>query len=461
MSRYPGRVHFVGVGGVMMAALAHFLALEGESVSGSDVRASVRTRRLRRAGVAVTIGHRAANQAGAAVVVYNTDVPMDNPEVAAARERGARLAHRAEIMAEVLAGRRLVAVTGTHGKTTTTTLIGYLLEQSKLDPLVFTGGEVDGWLGGLRPGQGEWAVVEGDESDRSMLRLSPEVAVVTNLEPEHLEHYGGDFSQVRSAVQQFVSSVPEGGSAVLCAEDPLLQALAVPAGVRRLTYGQGAEMAAQDVEATGRGQAFDLLWAGLTQGRVESSLSGRHNVLNTLAAMAAGVAVGLEPVRMIRAMPGFQNAHRRLEVLYQGGGIRVVDDYAVHPTEIRTVLETLVSWQPKRLVAALQPHRHVRVKQLFADFVAAVALADEVWVFDIYGPAGTQATPDVSGQALAKAMEAQNRQIVSYLGSSARLATMAPSLRPGDLVVALGAGDITRYAHQLARAVAARPGAAN
>ncbi|MHB1981496.1 MAG: UDP-N-acetylmuramate--L-alanine ligase [Sulfobacillus sp.] len=461
MSRYGGRVHFVGVGGISMSALAHYLYLAGELVSGSDARASARTDRLAQAGIPVTIGHDAALQEGAAVVVYSTDVPADNPELTAARARGARLAHRSEILTEVLEGRRLIAVTGTHGKTTTTTLIGYLLEQCGFDPLVFTGGEVEGWLGGLRPGQGQWAVVEGDESDRSILRLTPEVVVVTNLEPEHLEHYVGDFSRLQAAVRQFVSSVQEGGSAVLCAEDDLVAALAVPVGVRRFTYGRGAEMAAVGLRATAQGQAFDLHWRGESQGRVHSPLSGRHNMLNTLAAVAACVAAGVEPLRLAPVMTGFCNAHRRLEVLYQGDGVRLVDDYAVHPTEIRVVLETLRSWRPKRLIAALQPHRYERLGRLFADFVQAVGAADEVWVFDVYGPLGAHQVPGVSGQDLATAIGHSHPLPVRYLADVSRLGQMAAELRRGDLLVALGAGDISHWAHQLAVRLASAQGPQN
>lgn len=461
MSRYPGGVHFVGVGGISMSALAHYLHLAGEAVTGSDARASARTERLIGAGIAVTIGHHAALQQGAGVVVYSTDVPADNPELAAARARGARLAHRSEILAEVLEGRRLIAVTGTHGKTTTTTLIGYLLEQSGFDPLVFTGGEVEGWLGGLRPGQGQWAVVEGDESDRSILRLTPEVVVVTNIEPEHLEHYQGDFSQLQAAYRQFVSSVKEGGSAVLCQEDKLVAALAVPVGVRRLTYGRGAQMDGVGLQDTAQGQAFDLLWQGEPLGRVHSRLSGRHNMLNSLAAQAACVACGVEPLRLPPAMAGFQNAHRRLEVLYQGKGVWVVDDYAVHPTEIRVVLDTLRNWRPRRLIAALQPHRYERLARLFDDFVEATAKADEVWVFDVYGPPGTHQVPGVSGKDLAAAIKQRHPFLVRYLADARVLAEMAGELHRGDLLVALGAGDISHFAHQLAGNVARAHGAQN
>ncbi len=461
MSRYLGRVHFVGVGGISMSALAHYLELSGEEVSGSDAVASARTERLIESGIPVAIGHRADLVEGAAVVVYSTDVPEDNPELAAARARGIRVVHRSEILTEALEGRRIIAVTGTHGKTTTTTLIGYLLEHSGLDPLVFTGGEVDGWLGGLRPGQGEWAVVEGDESDRSILRLTPEVVVVTNIEPEHLEHYDGDFGQLKAAYRQFVSSVKEGGTAVLCIEDELVASLGVPIGVRRLTYGRGAEMDGVNLKDTAQGQTFELLWQGESLGRVASALSGRHNMLNALAAQSACVACGVQLLRLPPLLAAFRNAHRRLEILYQANGVAVVDDYAVHPTEIRVVLETLRSWRPKRLIAALQPHRYERLARLFDDFVQATLQADEVWVFDVYGPIGTKTVSSVGSQDLAAAIASRRLTQVRYRADASGLAEMGQELRNGDLLVTLGAGSVSRFAHQLAANLAAAQSAPN
>jgi len=459
------RVHFVGIGGYGMSGLAEVLQARGVAVSGCDARGNRRTERLGSLGIPVAIGHDASHVAGQDRVVYSTDVPLDLPELAAAREAGVAVVHRSEVLAEVLAqGTDRVVVTGTHGKTTTTTLITHLLAAGGLDPLGIVGGEVDAWGGGVRLGRGRVVVAEGDESDGSFLRYHPSVAVVTNVEREHLEHYGGDFARVLEAYGQFLAQVVPGGTAVLWQGDPRLMALVpqVPATATVHTYGEepDAGMRARDVTPAPDGLAFVVERAGTALGRVTVPLHGRHNVRNTLAALDVALTLGVPWPPLVRALTAFANAHRRFEVVARTGGVTVIDDYAHHPTEIRAVLAAARELGPRRVVAVFQPQRYVRTRNLWQDFLSAFDGADAVILTEIYAPPGEAPLPGVSGAALCR--EIARRHPRCRFGPSLDDATDLAweELREGDLLVTMGAGDVYRVAEQVRRRLRAgeRPG---
>jgi UDP-N-acetylmuramate--alanine ligase len=449
--------HFIGIGGYGMSALAEWLRRSGATVSGCDARPNARTRRLTALGVDVREGHDPAHLAGVDEVVFSTDVPDDLPELAAARASAARVLHRSELLARALEGRFAVAVTGTHGKTTTTALTAHLLEAAGRDPLALVGAEVEAWGGGLRPGAGDVAVVEADESDGSFLRYHPDVAVVTNVEAEHLEHYGGRFERVLEAYAAFLSGLRPGGRAVLWAGDPRLVELGRRWGGEVRLYGEEKEahVRAEDVAAApGGGSAFTLWRDGRPMGRVRIAIPGRHNVHNALAAAEAALLAGAGWEAVAAALPAFANAHRRFEVLYRGAAGLVVDDYAHHPSEIRAVLAAARSLAPGRVCAIFQPQRYVRTKNLWDDFVTAFDTCDEALLLDVYAPAGERPLPGVGGAELARAVAARTGR-ARYAPSLTAAVDMArASWVPGDLWLTLGAGDVWRAGRELAARLA-------
>lgn len=447
------RIHFIGVGGYSMSGLAEVLAARGESVSGSDMKASSRTDRLILRGIPVAIGHREENQAGADVVVYNSDVPEENPELVAAKRRGAVLLHRSDILASLLSEGKAICVTGTHGKTTTSTLTGHILIHAGLDPTVLVGGEVDAWGGGARIGRGEWLVAEADESDGSFLKYKPQIGVVTNIEPEHLEHYGGRFENVIGAVKTFLDHLQPGGTAVLCADDPRLVSMEIPPGRERILYGLGrdAGLTTRNIRTTRSGHSFDVVQNGQRLGRALIPIPGRHNVQNALGALGAAMAAGVSFDAAREALAAFKNAHRRFEVHFRGRGMVVVDDYAHHPTEIRAVLKAARELRPKRLIVAFQPQRYSRTQSLFPAFVEAFDEADVVFLLDIYSPPGESPIPGVTSEELARQVLLRTGKSVVHLKTPEDLVTVAePMLGPGDLFITLGAGDIFKAAERLA-----------
>lgn len=449
----PRRVHFVGVGGYSMSGLAEVLAARGDRVSGSDIKPSSRTERLLRKGIPVAFGHRAENAEGADVVVYNSDVPADNPELAAARTTGATIVHRSDILAEVMAGGRAIAVTGTHGKTTVSTLIGHILIGAGEDPTVLVGGEVDAWDGGVRIGRGPWVVAETDESDGSFLKYRPEVAVVTNVEPEHLDHYHGSFEAVKAAVKTFLAHVNPGGAVIVSADDPFLRHVSVPGGRAAIRYGThpAASFSVEVTGVAGEGHRFRVTWDGKELGEAEIPIPGRHNVQNAAAALAAAMAAGVRFEAAAAALAGFKNAHRRFEVHFRGRDMVVVDDYAHHPTEIRAVLEAAREIHPGRLVVAFQPQRYARTQSLFEAFVGAFDEADLLYLLDIYAPPGEVPIPGVSSAELARRIGERGQTAVVHLGTPDELASAAKAvIEPGDLFITMGAGDIFLAAERLA-----------
>ncbi len=452
-------VHFVGIGGYGMSAIAFVLHGQGVRVTGSDVRPSSRTARLEEIGVEIAYGHEPRNQDGADVVVYSTDVPQDNVELQAARARGVSVVHRSEMLADILAKGRGICVTGTHGKTTTTSMIAAIMIDGGLDPSAVVGGELD-WMGGnARIGHGPYVVAEADESDGSFLRYHPEIAVLTNAEPEHLDHYDGKFENVLQAYRQFLHGCR--GLVLTCHDAPLVGALASGVTAAHLTYGlgRGSDFRAMRLALRkGGGHRFTVQGPDGPLGRLELPLPGVHNVRNALAAVAVGYHLGVPFSTMARTLARFRNAARRFEVVGKGGGVTVVSDYAHHPTEIAAVLEAGRELQPKRLIAVFQPQRYARTKLLFGEFPSAFRTADEVLLLDIYAPPGEQPIPGISSARLAEDVRASGKSVTHLPGLPEAQAWLMQHLQPGDLVLVMGAGDIYRLAVDVGAAVSVGAG---
>jgi UDP-N-acetylmuramate--alanine ligase len=464
-------VHFVGVGGIGMSGIAELLANLGYTVSGSDQKRSEQTDRLASLGVSVRIGHAAAHVDGADVVVISSAVRPDNPEVVEARDRGIPVIPRAEMLAELMRLRYGIAIAGAHGKTSTTSMIALVLERAGLDPTAVIGGRLRAFGSNARLGKGEHMVAEADESDRSFLKLSPAIAVVTNVDREHMEAYGG-FEDLQQAFVTFANKVPFYGAVIACADDAELARL-LPRMTRRLiTYGLAAadaDLGAVDVALAGFGSTCTVVQrragrAGAgpettTLGRLQLQVPGRHSVLNALAAVGVGLELGLNFPVIADALAAFQGAERRFERRGVVNDITVVDDYGHHPTEIAAVLAAARAAGPKRVVVAFQPHRYSRTAQLMPEFAAALAAADEVVLTDIY-PAGEDAIPGVDVEALAAAVNRRRAAPATIVKALDQLAPAVAALAaPGDLVITLGAGSIGGVAAQVVQALAARYGA--
>ena len=454
-------VHFVGVGGHSMSGLAAALAHLGAAVSGSDVVASERTARAAAAGVRLRIGHCAAAVAElppGALVVHSTDVPPDNPELRAAQARGLPLAHRSEVLAWFLAaaGPASVAVTGTHGKTTTTALCGLALLAAGQDPTIFVGADVPSLEGGNhRLGAGP-VVAEADESDGSFLRYHPDVAVVTNAEPEHLEHYGHDFANVLAAYRRFVQGVRPGGRAVVCADDPGLRSLLADhsGGPEILWYGLGpdAELTATDVVGVLWETRFRVRLRGRELGAFRLAVPGRHNVADCLGAIGVAWHLGCDLQAVAAAFADFRGAVRRFQVLCREHGVTVVDDYAHNPSKVAAAIAgARQAVGDGRVLGVFQPHRYQRTAQLWDAFGPAFGGCDLLLCTDIYAPAGEVPLPGVEGAAFAAMVGRRSRVPVRYIP---RLPDVAPAClaecRPGDVVLVMGAGSITAVAAELA-----------
>ncbi len=455
------RVHFIGIGGYGMSGLARVLLARGARVSGSDVRSSDRTRWLAWNGAEVQIGHVARHVAGADLVVYNTDVPADNPELVAARQAGIPVWHRSQVLADLLNHRQGVAVTGTHGKTTTTAMTGLVLVAGGLDPTVLVGGEVlEFGAATARLGHGPWVVAEACESDGTFLRYFPRIAVVTNVEPEHLDHYEGDFRRLLDAFRGFLGNVRPGGLVVACGDHPVVRQLlaGLPSGrVRVARYGVEAEdchLRARDVQTGPEGTRFSVWQDGRPLGEVTLAVPGEHNVLNALAALAVGLEVGVPFGVAAQALAGFHGAKRRFQVIHDRDGILVVDDYAHHPTEIRATLRAARQRRGAagRVIAVFQPQRYSRTRLLMDEFARAFGDADKVILTEIYAPPGERPIPGVSSAVLAERIAQEEGRPVDLFASREDLIEhLLATVRPGDLVLTMGAGDIWTVARDLAR----------
>ena len=452
-----GTIHFVGIGGIGMSGIAEVLHTLGYSVQGSDIADSANVRRLREAGIPVAIGHDPANLGSARVVVVSSAVKRDNPEVVAARARFVPVVRRAEMLAELMRLRWSVAVGGTHGKTTTTSLIAAVLEAARLDPTVINGGIVNAYGTNTRLGAGDWMVVEADESDGSFLRLPAVIAVVTNMDAEHLDHWGTPEAMV-AGYDQFVANIPFYGFAVLCIDHPAVQQMIPRLSDRRIiTYGFSpqADVRAERVVADRLGATFEVVLTDRTRNRSRKTgpfrlpMLGHHNVQNALAAVAVGSEMMIDDDTLRSAFAAFRGVKRRFTKTGEAGGITVIDDYGHHPVEIAAVLKAARQAGARDVVAVVQPHRYTRLHSLFNEFCACMNDAGTVIVADVY-PAGEAPIPGVTRDALVDGLRARGHRSVVPLPSPDLLAEMIVAIaKPGDFVVCLGAGNITQWAAAL------------
>ena len=452
------RVHFVGIGGVGMSGIAEVLCNLGYSVSGSDRSENTATRRLAALGARIDKGHDAKNVENIDVLVASSAISSDNPEVAAARARRIPVVPRAEMLGELMRFRRGIAVAGTHGKTTTTSLTASVLAEAGLDPTFVIGGQLVAAGANARLGTGEYFVAEADESDGSFLLLSPVIAIVTNIDADHLENYAGDFDRVRKAFADFLHRLPFYGVAVLCIDDVEVADLARETHRRILTYGiaGSADMRASDIRADGSRTHFTLhLPEGGPALPVTLNLPGAHNVLNALAACAVGWQLGVPPDAMQRALEHFQGVGRRFqmrgEIALDKGNAMLVDDYGHHPRELAAVFAAARNgWPKKRLVVAFQPHRYTRTRDLLDDFANVLAEVDVLVLTEVY-PAGETPIANADGRALARAVRARGKVDPVLVEHPRDLrAALPPLLHDGDLLLLLGAGDIGASATEIA-----------
>jgi UDP-N-acetylmuramate--alanine ligase len=452
-----GTIHFVGIGGIGMSGIAEVLHNLGYSVQGSDLADSANVKRLRGAGIEVTIGHAAANIGKAQVVVVSSAVKADNPEVQAARARLVPVVRRAEMLAELMRLRWSVAIGGTHGKTTTTSLIAAVLEGANLDPTVINGGIINAYGTNTRLGAGDWMVVEADESDGSFLRLPAVIAVVTNMDPEHLDHWGTQ-EAMEAGYRQFVGNIPFYGFAVLCIDHPAVQEM-IPrlADHRIITYGFSpqADIRAERLVADKAGSNFEVVVTDRLRNRSRRMgpfrlpMLGQHNVQNALAAIAVGVEMEIGESALRTSLAAFRGVKRRFTKTGETGGITVIDDYGHHPVEIAAVLKAARQAQARNVIAVVQPHRYSRLQSLFADFCTCMNDAGTVIVADVYA-AGEAPIEGVSRDALVEGLRARGHRSVVSLPGPDHLAEMVHAIaHPGDFVVCLGAGTITAWATAL------------
>ena len=464
-----GTIHFVGIGGIGMSGIAEVMHNLGYSVQGSDLAESATVERLRARGIRVAIGQAAENVEGAAVVVISTAVKRTNPEVVAALENRIPVVRRAEMLAELMRLKNTVAVAGTHGKTTTTSMVAALLDAGGIDPTVINGGIIEQYGSNARLGDSDWMVVEADESDGSFLRLDGTIAVVTNIDPEHLDHYG-DFDGVKDAFVEFIHNVPFYGAAILCIDHPEVQAVTGKVRDRRVvTYGFSlqADVCAVNVEPDRGGNRFDVVVRQRSgeDRRIEGvhlPMPGRHNVQNALAAIAVAIEMGCDDETICNGFGQFGGVRRRFTRVGDVAGATVIDDYAHHPVEIRAVLsaarESVASQSAGRVIAVMQPHRYSRLGDLMDDFQNCFNDADRVYVTPVYA-AGEEPVPGVDSQALVAGLKSRGHRAATTVADAQELArVLAGEIGEGDLVVCLGAGDITRWAADLPEAIARERG---
>jgi len=457
-----GTIHFVGIGGIGMSGIAEVMNNLGYSVQGSDIAEGASVERLRARGIKVMVGHDAANLGEAAVVVTSTAVKRDNPEVAAALEARIPVVRRAEMLAELMRLKRTVAVAGTHGKTTTTSMVAALLDAGGIDPTVINGGIIESYGSNARLGDSEWMVVEADESDGSFLRLDGTIAVVTNIDPEHLDHYGS-FDAVKEAFVEFIENVPFYGAAVLCIDHPEVQKVIARVRDRRvITYGFSAQAdwRAENIRSHEGSNLFEAIHTDRDGNRrtisnIALPMPGRHNVQNALAAIAVAVELGCDDDTIRAGFARFGGVRRRFTRVGEVAGATVIDDYAHHPVEIRAVLAAAREAATGRVIAVCQPHRFTRLRDLMSEFQGCFNDADMVFVAPVY-TAGEQPIAGVDAAALVNGLKDRGHRSAAEIDGPVDLTErLAGLLAPGDMVVCLGAGDITKWAAGLAAGIAA------
>ena len=461
MFRQVKNIHFIGIGGIGMSGIAEVLCNLGFTVSGSDIKKSKNTDRLETLfNMKITEGHAAENVGDAHVVVYSSAVKSDNPEVVIAKEKGIPVIPRAEMLAELMTLKPYaVAVSGTHGKTSTTSMVATILGHAGIDPTTVVGGVVETLGSNARLGSSDWFVTEADESDRSFLMLYPTIAVVTNIDKEHMESYKG-MEDVVQCFTDFVNKVPFFGAAIICLDDPNVQLIIPNIKRRRVTYGMTAQadISAHDIRYDDNFGSTFSVWKGDTVlGEMHLPVPGKHNVYNALAATAVALEMEISFEVVAEAFTKFKNANRRFQFKGEVGGVTVVDDYGHHPTEIVATLSAAKnSSGGKRSVVIFQPHRYSRTHELMDDFVIAFNNADVLYVLDIYA-ASEQPIEGVTAEILAENIKKFGHKNVSYIGDiDTAVEQVLPNVQPGDLVITLGAGSVTRLSDELVAALKAR-----
>ncbi|NJD32027.1 MAG: UDP-N-acetylmuramate--L-alanine ligase [Gammaproteobacteria bacterium] len=454
------RIHFVGIGGSGMSGIAEVLLNLGYAVQGSDLKAGEATRRLEKLGARVMVGHRAENVAGADVVVVSSAINTENPEVAQALAQRIPLVKRAEMLGELMRFRYSIAVAGTHGKTTTTSLVASVLAEGGEDPTFVIGGRLKSAAANARLGAGRYLVAEADESDASFLHLQPMIAIVTNVDADHLGTHGGDFGRLKASFVEFLHNLPFYGLAIVCADDAEAAALIPQISRPYLTYGfaESADVRAANVVRKGGQSSFDVLRPGRPPLAVTLNLPGRHNVLNALAAICVATELEIDDAAIQRALAGFQGIDRRLQWLGDvdgpSGRVTIVDDYGHHPTEVAATLEAArQGWPERRIVLVFQPHRYTRTRDLLDDFAQVLSTADSLLVAEVY-PAGEAPIPGADGKALCRAIRSRGRVEPVLLKSLDELPqALAGVARDGDVVLMMGAGSIGAAAQELPAAL--------
>ena len=461
-----GTIHFVGIGGIGMSGIAEVMHNLGYIVQGSDMAEGPSVLRLRERGISVSIGHEKEHVEGAAVVVTSTAVKRTNPEVAHALENRIPVVRRAEMLAELMRLKSTVAVAGTHGKTTTTSMIAALLDSGDIDPTVINGGIIEQYGSNARLGDSDWMVVEADESDGSFLRLDGTIAVVTNIDPEHLDHYG-DFDGVKDAFVEFIHNVPFYGAAILCIDHPEVQAVVGKVRDRRVvTYGFSlqADICGVNIRPVDGGNLFDVVvrQRGKEDRRIEGvmlPMPGRHNVQNALAAIAVAIEMGCADDVIRNGFGDFSGVRRRFTKVGTIAGATIIDDYAHHPVEIQAVLGAARESAKGRVIAVMQPHRYTRLYDLMDDFQSCFNEADQVYVTPVY-EAGEDPIEGVSSESLVTGLKSRGHRSAATIRDQDHLAeVLAAEIGAGDLIVCLGAGDITKWAAQLETNILAKRGA--
>ena len=457
LPRDLGPIHFVGIGGIGMSGIAEVLINLGHKVQGSDASENANVKRLADKGAKVFIGHSASNLGDAAVVVVSTAIKRDNPELAAAREQRLPVVRRAEMLAELMRLKQCVAIAGTHGKTTTTSIVATLLDAGGLDPTVINGGIINAYGTNARLGAGDWMVVEADESDGTFLKLPADVAIVTNIDPEHLDHFK-TFDAIKEAFRQFVESLPFYGFAVMCLDHPAVQELVGKIEDRRvITYGENpqADVRLLDVDLTGGVSRFNVLMRDRKTGaatyleNLVMPMPGHHNALNATAAIAVASELGLTPDQIRKALATFGGVKRRFTKTGEWNGVQIFDDYGHHPVEIAAVLRAARASTKGQVIAVVQPHRYTRLQSLFDQFATCLNDADTVIIADVYA-AGEPPIEGVDKNSLVAAITAHgHRQALALPNPEALPGIVKEIARPGDYVVCLGAGNITQWAYAL------------
>ena len=447
------RIHFVGIGGAGMCGIAEVLANQGYDVSGSDLRESPVVTRLRDMGVRVEIGHRAENVRDADVVVTSSAVDESNVEVAQAMENRVPVVPRAEMLAELMRFRHGIAVAGTHGKTTTTSMIASILAEAQRDPTFVIGGRLTSAGTNARLGQSHYLVAEADESDASFLHLQPMVAVVTNIDADHMHTYGGDFSRLENTFIEFLHNLPFYGLSVMCTDDPVIRKLLPRVNRQLVSYGfnEEADVRADNIRQQGMTTHFRVLRSGKPAFEVALNLPGRHNVLNALAAIAVCSDEGVEDDAIVRGLNGFTGVGRRFDVLgeyaFSGGSATLVDDYGHHPREVAATIRAVrEGWPGRRLVMMFQPHRYTRTRDLYEDFVETLSEVDGLLMLEVYA-AGEEPIPGADSKALCRSLRQRGQVEPVYVDDPAKLpALLDKILQDGDLFITQGAGNVSAIA---------------